>query len=101
MVGIHVTATASVGRMEVRRRETGQSSAIDARKGTRDVDYAPDGTFRATIYDGERLRPGMKLSGPAIVEEPASTIVIHDGNDAEIDGFGNVVIRINSRGTSK
>ena len=96
MVGIHVTATAKVGGVEIKRQELGPESARGARKSSRKVDFAPEGVFETAIYDGSRLRPGMRFSGPAIVEDAASTVVVHRGNDAEVDGFGNVVIRIYS-----
>ena len=96
LVGIHVTATATVGRVQIRRQELGPESAQGARKDSRKVDFAPDGVFEAAIYDGGRLRPGMRFRGPAIVEDPASTVVVQRGNEAQIDGFGNVVIHIGS-----
>ena len=98
MVGIHVTATAAVGRVEMRRQEPGAASATGARKGSRQVDFAQEGVLEAAIYDGGRLRPGMRFAGPAIVEDAASTVVVHRGNEAQVDGFGNVVIHIRSRG---
>ena len=96
MVGIHVTATARVGGVEIKRQELGAESAHGAQKSTRKVDFAPEGVFETAIYDGSRLRPGMRFSGPAIVENAASTVVVHRSNAAEVDGFGNVVIHINS-----
>jgi N-methylhydantoinase A/oxoprolinase/acetone carboxylase beta subunit len=35
------------------------------------------------------------IGGPAIVEQMDSTTVIHPGQDARIDGFGNIIIEIN------
>ena len=96
LVGIHVTATATVGRVEMRRQEPGPASATGALKGSRRVDFAQEGVLQAAIYDGGRLRPGMRFAGPAIVEDAASTVVVHRGNQAQVDGFGNVVIHIDS-----
>ncbi|MDE0446395.1 MAG: hydantoinase/oxoprolinase family protein [Spirochaetaceae bacterium] len=94
MVGIHVIATATVGRVEMRKRELGPASATGAQKGSRKVDFAQEGIMEAAIYDAGRLRPGMRFAGPAIVEDAASTVVVHRGNEARVDGFGNVVIHI-------
>jgi len=94
MVGIHVTATATVGRVEMRKRELGPARATGARKGSRTVDFAQEGIMEAAIYDAGRLRPGMRFAGPAIVEDAASTVVVHRGNEAQVDGFGNVVIHV-------
>jgi N-methylhydantoinase A len=38
----------------------------------------------------------MQFSGPAIIETKGSTIVIHPGNAATIDAFGNTIIEVNS-----
>ena len=96
MVGIHVTATATVGRVEIRRQELGSENADGARKASRKVDFAPDEVLEAAIYDGGKLRPGMRFAGPAIVEDAASTVVVQRGNEARVDGFGNVVIHIHA-----
>jgi N-methylhydantoinase A len=34
----------------------------------------------------------MKITGPAIVEEPATTIVIFPGQQATVDEYGNLRI---------
>ena len=65
-----------------------------ARKGWREVDYALEGIHRAAVYDGERLEPGMTLTGPAIVEDPWSTVVVHPGNEVRVDGYRNIHIHL-------
>ena len=94
MVGLHVVATVDIGKLTLIRRETTGRVLRDAQKGTRRVDYALEGVHEATIYDGELLEPGMGFDGPAIVEDPGTTIVIHPGTHAEVDDFGNIRIHI-------
>ena len=94
MVGIHLVASAEVGKLTMARREPTGTPAETALKGHRDVDYALEGVRRAAIYDGTRLEPGMKFSGPAIVEDPGTTVVVHPGNRVEIDGYGNIHITL-------
>ena len=94
LVGVHVVATAKVGKMEMTQRPRTGNLAHIARKAARTVDYALEGRHEAAVYDGATLEPGMQLNGPAIIEDSGSTIVMHPGNLAEIDGFGNVVLRI-------
>ncbi|MEX0954960.1 MAG: hydantoinase/oxoprolinase family protein [Rhizobiaceae bacterium] len=94
LVGIHLVASAEVGKLPMTERKPTGASADQALKGARKVDYALDGIHEAAIYDGEKLEPGMRFSGPAIVEDPGSTMVIHPGNQVEIDGFGNVHIQL-------
>jgi N-methylhydantoinase A len=72
----------------------GTEDATGAIKGRRPVDYALEGTHEATIYDGEKLRPGMALAGPAVIEDSGTTIILHPGNAARVDGFGNIHISL-------
>ena len=96
MVGIHLVASAEVGKLTMTRREPGGSDAEAALKARRDVDFALEGIRDSAIYDGETLAPGMAFDGPAIVEDPGTTVVVHPGNRAEVDGYGNIHIHIQS-----
>ncbi len=40
------------------------------------------------VYDRYRLSPGAELSGPAIVEERESTVIIGEHARARVDEFG-------------
>lgn len=88
-VGLHVVATADVGKLRLMpMRKTGTAVA-DARKGVREVDYALDGIHKADIYDGSLLEPESTFHGPAIIETAGMTIVVHPGNRVSIDDYGN------------
>jgi N-methylhydantoinase A len=53
------------------------------------------GRYVATpIYDGPRLVPGQTILGPAIVEEPFTTIVVYPNQRATIDAWGNYSITL-------
>jgi len=94
MVGLHVVATATVGKLEMVSQPLGDADATPAIKGQRPVDFAPEPAESATIYNGDLLRPGMGFTGPAVIEDSGSTIVIHPGNAVQIDGFGNIHITV-------
>ncbi|MGN6102950.1 MAG: hydantoinase/oxoprolinase family protein, partial [Devosia sp.] len=94
LVGIHVVASAEVGKLTMQEKPKSATPASAAVKGTRKVDYALEGIHDATIYDGTKLEPGMNFSGPAVIEDPGTTVVIHPGNRVEVDGFGNIHIHI-------
>ena len=95
MVGVHLVAKAEVGKLEMRPEPVGGPDANGAIKGTRTVDYALEGKHEATIYDGDRLAPGMEFPGPAIVEDSGSTVVVHPGNSVLVDAFRNIHITLN------
>ena len=44
------------------------------------------------IYDGATLGAGVEIAGPAVIEHPGTTIVLHSGQRARIDGFGHTHI---------
>ena len=66
----------------------------EAVKGRRRVDYATEGVHDADIYAGELLDPGMSFEGPAIVETSGMTVVVHPGNEVQVDDYGNVIIAV-------
>lgn len=94
LVGIHLVASAEVGKLTMTEHQPTGTPSSAALKGHRDVDYALEGVHTAAIYDGTKLEPGMRFDGPAIVEDPGTTVVIHPGNAVEIDGYGNIHITL-------
>jgi N-methylhydantoinase A len=93
-VGTHVVAIAEVGKLTPVPLPAATRSLEDARVGRRSVDFATDGVHDSDVYAGERLEPGMRFAGPVIVETKGSTIVVHPGNEAGIDDYGNVIIEL-------
>ena len=58
-----------------------------------------DHTFRETpIYRRADLAEGHTLEGPAIVQQPDSTIVIDPGAVAKVDRLGNLIIAVGTAG---
>jgi N-methylhydantoinase A len=56
-----------------------------------------NGYVPASIYEGEHLKPGMKIAGPAVVERMGDTILLPTFATATVDGFGNIVLKLASR----
>jgi N-methylhydantoinase A len=50
--------------------------------------------FDTAIFDRAALQRGATLTGPAIVEQPDTTVVIDPGATAIVDGFGNLVLSV-------
>ncbi len=48
-----------------------------------------------TVYDRAKLFPGASLTGPAIIEEKESTIIIGTAANARVDQYGFVWINLN------
>ena len=56
------------------------------------------GWVETAIYDGESLAGGHVLAGPAIVEQPGTSVVIPPGADARVDGLRNLIITLQGAG---
>lgn len=81
--------------------EEGQS-AESALKGSRAAYFSEVGDFVSTsVYDRYRLRPGMRISGPAIIEERESTAIVRPGMSASLDGYLNLHIHTTGEGPSE
>ncbi|HEY4199121.1 MAG TPA: hydantoinase/oxoprolinase family protein [Devosiaceae bacterium] len=94
IVGLHLIASAEVGKLEIVALPRTGATLEAAVKGLRDIDYATEGVHRAVVYNAERLEPGMRFTGPAVIEDPGTTIVVHPGNRVSMDDFGNIHIDI-------
>lgn len=59
----------------------------------RQVYFRPLGGFVATsIYRRELLRPGNSVPGHAVIEAVDTTMVIHPGQRADVDAWGNILL---------
>jgi N-methylhydantoinase A len=62
--------------------------------GHRDCYFIETGRLRTPVYRGERLRPGARVAGPAIIEEPTTTIVVYASGTADLTASGNYLLRM-------
>lgn len=71
----------------------GDADPARARKGTRALyDHGSKRFADAPVYRREKLLAGDRIEGPAIVEQFDATTVLAAGQQAQVDGFGNLVI---------
>lgn len=47
---------------------------------------------QAPVYEREQLAPGVRITGPAIVQEPFCTTIVTADLDCKVDDFGNLVL---------
>jgi N-methylhydantoinase A len=65
----------------------------EAQAGTRPVCLdASRGYVDTPVYDYQKLRAGHRLTGPAIVEVPTTTVVVPGGTTATVDRLGSLAI---------
>lgn len=64
-------------------------------KGKRDVFFEEAGSFVATpIYDGDAMKHGNLVEGPAIVEQRTTTIVVPPGYTVEVTKHGDFLMQV-------
>jgi N-methylhydantoinase A len=87
--------SAILGQVDRPRRMviTRGKGAEQARSGTRPMIFTADGTRRETpVYAGAALGAGDSVTGPAVIEEVTTTIVIEPGWTAELHESGVYVL---------
>jgi N-methylhydantoinase A len=76
-------------RTRARSRRTGTG-----RKERRRAWFAETGFVPVDVFDRYLLPPGAEVTGPAVVEETESTVVIGPGARGKVDTYGSLVVDI-------
>jgi N-methylhydantoinase A len=93
VMNLRVTAVGAVDKAALTRRTPGGADPGAARKGERRAWFEESGGFLPVpVYDRDRLAPGHRLEGPAIVEERITTVVAHPGWSLRVDEYENLVL---------
>jgi N-methylhydantoinase A len=72
------------------------SDRSNARKGTRRAYFPEPGGFVETaVYDRYAFQPGVEFTGPAIVEERESTLIVGPRGRGRVDENLNVILEFN------
>jgi N-methylhydantoinase A len=89
--GLRLTLVGVTAKPQLPR--VGRSTSALPRKGRRRAFFG-DRFVDAVIVDGPRVRVGHRIAGPAIIEEPFTTIVLHPKQVATLDRWGNYRIAV-------
>ena len=54
--------------------------------------FVETGRAATPVYRGSMLQPGAQIAGPAIIEEPTTTIVVYPGLSAALSAAGNYIL---------
>jgi N-methylhydantoinase A len=63
-----------------------------ARVGVRPVYFRGAGFIETSCYARERLAPGMRFDGPAVVDQEDATILVAPGFRARIDAATDIIL---------
>ena len=95
LVTLRLEATGRVRKAELARHADGGPDASGAITGERDVWFPEAGAFVHTpVYDREKLRPGNRFAGPAVVEQMDTTTVVLPGMHAWVDPYLNLILEL-------
>jgi N-methylhydantoinase A len=94
VVNFHLVARALVPKPSLPTAAVTGRRLQDTVIGTRRVDFDVAGNLDAVIYNGALTEPGMQLEGPAVIQEPAVTLVVPAGERVTIDQYGNYHVHL-------
>ncbi|GIQ63284.1 5-oxoprolinase [Paenibacillus cisolokensis] len=80
-------------RIPLHEEPFGDEDPAPAMTGRRTVYFGAE-PVEAAVYNGDLLRPGHMIVGPAVIEQWGTTIVVYPKHEALIDAFGNCMIEI-------
>lgn len=90
-----LTAIGKLKKPNIKRDPIEKIGPDHAFKENREVYFEEHGDFIPTgIYDFERMKPGMEILGPAVIETPVTTVVVNPKDRAEMDEFRSVRISV-------
>jgi N-methylhydantoinase A len=90
-----LTAIGELTKPHIRSSAGDGADVRQALKGKREVYFEEPRSFVPTdIYDFAKMKPGMVVSGPAVIETPVTTIVVNPKDRATIDEFRNVRLTV-------
>jgi N-methylhydantoinase A len=93
--GLRLRCTASSGKVSVQPHEVSADEREAALRGTRELQLGGGGErTQVPVYDAAELGPGAQLDGPAIMEFPDTSVIVHPEMRAFVDRFGSVVVEL-------
>ena len=87
-----VTATTKTYKPKLKEEEWEGEDPEPARVGERQVYF--EEFVQTPVFSMELLRPGNRIAGPAIVESPATTLLLHPRQTARVDRSRNLLLQV-------
>jgi N-methylhydantoinase A len=93
LVTLRLQAVAAVPPLLMARRPAATTPIEAAEMGHRRVWFGPEDERLIPAFNRDRLAPGHRLTGPAVIYQYDTTTVISPGWLAEVDSYGNLLLR--------
>lgn len=90
IVNFHVVGTQTVSKPEMPTLPISSAPSEVAHRGQRLVDFDEFGQHLASVYERVALSRGSIVLGPAVIYEPATTLLVPPAWTAKVDHYGNL-----------
>jgi len=100
LINVRLTASGLTEKPVNKKHESGTVNAAHAIKSEREA-WFENSMQVVSVYDGLALQAGNQIKGPAIVEQPTTTIVVPLGTLLSCDDWGNYVLDISADETKR
>lgn len=92
IVNYHLVAEVMVNKPVIAKVKPGTKSSDQAIISIEKVDFDELGMHQSTFYNRDKLYPGMRIQGPAIIVEQSTSTVVPPKCQFEIDEYANIII---------
>jgi N-methylhydantoinase A len=93
LVTFRLKAKGMMSRLRMEPTSAGSSDSSHAERGRRHILVEETGAMQqVTVYDLERMVAGNVVRGPTVIHSSITTIVIHKGQVARMDGLRNLIL---------
>ena len=93
IVNFHVTAIAPIPKPRLKTVDV-PKAAVASPRDIRRAHFHATHACDVPVWRRTDLPPGMRIQGPAIIEENTSTIVLYPGQHADVDPYLNIEIEL-------
>lgn len=97
LVNLHLTIYGKDEAVQFKELDFSNIDVTTCNKSKRQLYVKGTGWIEVNVYDQQKLVPGYVISGPAIVENPTSTVVISEKQSIEIDTYGNMIVEMEGK----
>lgn len=92
LVNLRVSGVVRVRKPAPRPLAVARRRAGEAQRGRRMVFWGNADRVETAVYRRDQLPPSARLSGPAIIEEPTTTVIVPVAFSALVDEVGNIIL---------
>ena len=95
LVNLGVSAYGRLAKISLSALEQGRGKEAPGGGATRRVYFGrKHGLCKTPIHDFDALAPGQSVTGPAVIEQRFSTVLVLPGHVARMDAYGNILMEV-------